>query len=245
MLMKAAPLYLLQDSDNPQARICGRCEVRRSALFGALDASSLERIHGAIESPTVPAGTVIYPQGRHGAHVHTLRSGIVRFERVSESGERRIVRVAGRGDLIGQEALLGRRYMDDAVACTPVEVCRIPATLVDQLGEVEAALLRELMRRWHQALEEAEAWSADLSTGPARRRMLKLLAVLVRHADEHGMIWLPRRDQIGDMLGIALETASRLVSQLKRDGVLELLPASRARLDPDRLDAALDEASEA
>jgi hypothetical protein len=75
--------------------------------------------------------------------------------------------------------------------------------------------------------------------------MLKLLAVLVRHADEHGMIWLPQRDQIGDMLGIALETASRLVSQLKRDGVLELLSGGRARLDPDRLDAALDDACQA
>jgi hypothetical protein len=47
------------------------------------------------------------------------------------------------------------------------------------------------------------------------------------------------------MLGIALETASRLVSQLKREGVLELLSGGRARLDPDQLDAALDDACEA
>ena len=245
MLTKTVPLFLQEAESHPQARVCAACEVRRSALFGALDLASLERIHAHIGSPSLPAEAMLYGRGRQGDAVYTIRSGIVRFERVSESGERRIVRVAGRGDLIGQEALLRRRYMDDAVACTPVEVCRIPATLVDHLGEAESALLHELMRRWHQALEEAEAWSADLSTGPARRRMLKLLAVLVRHADEHGMIWLPQRDQIGDMLGIALETASRLVSQLKRDGVLELLSGGRARLDPDRLDAALDDACQA
>lgn len=239
MLMKAAPLYLLQDSDNPQARICGRCEVRRSALFGALDASSLERIHGAIESPTVPPGTVIYPQGRHGAHVHTLRSGIVRFERYTEGGDRRIVRLAGRGDLIGQEALLGRPYAEEAVACTEVQLCRIPCTLVNQLGETEARLLRELMQRWQHALERAEDWVTDLTTGLARRRMLKLMAQIDAYADDDGRIWLPRRDEMGAMLDITLETASRIVSQLRRDGVLTLDAPGHARLDRERLQHAL------
>jgi CRP-like cAMP-binding protein len=167
--------------------------------------------------------------------VFTIRSGIVRFERATEAGDRRIVRLAGRGDLIGQEALLRRPYNDDAVACTPVQVCRIPRSLIDNLGETETPLLRELMQRWQSALTDAEAWVADLAMGPSRRRLLRLLVKLAEHAGESGSVWLPRRDEIGAMLDMTLETASRLISQCRREGVLELKGLREVKLDKDRL----------
>lgn len=236
------PLYLLAEP-HPQARVCAACEVRRSALFGVLDPASLERIHGHIATPGLEADATLYRRGEPADAVHTIRSGLVRFERTTERGDRRIVRLAGRGDLIGQEALLQRAYADDAVACTPVELCRIPVRLVDQLGEVQSALLRELMGRWQRALDESEAWSAELSAGPARRRVLKLLALLDRHADTDGRIWLPRREDMGAMLDMTIETASRIVSQLRRDGVLAPLPPRHAGLDRGRLAAALNDAN--
>ena len=238
MPSKIVPLYL-QDDSHPQAQVCAACEVRRSALFGVLDNASLERIHAHVASPALVADDRLYGRGEPGTSVYTIRAGIVRFERVTEGGDRRIVRIAGRGDLIGQEALLQQPYNDDAVACTAVEVCRIPATLVDRLGETTAPLLRELMRRWQLALDESAGWAADLTAGAARRRVLKLLALLARHADGDGAIWLPRREEIGDMLDMTIETASRLVSRLRREGIVEPLPARRARIDGPRLEAAL------
>jgi CRP-like cAMP-binding protein len=238
MLTQRLPLYLV-DETHPQALVCAACEVRRSALFGALDAASLARIHADIAAPSCAPDERLYARGEIAQVVFTIRAGVVRFERVTEGGDRRIVRLAGRGDLIGQEALLQQPYQDEAVACTPVELCRIPRHLVDQLGEAEAPLLRELMRRWQLALEASAAWSADLSAGPARRRLLKLLSLLDQHAGEAGAIWLPRREEIGDMLDMTIETASRLVSQLRRESVLEPLPQRRGRLDRLRLQQAL------
>jgi CRP/FNR family transcriptional regulator, anaerobic regulatory protein len=238
MLMKSVPLYL-QDDSHPQARVCAACEVRRSALFGALDAASLDRIHTHIAAPLLGPDERIFGRGDPGTAVYTVRSGIVRFERVTEGGDRRIVRLAGRGDLIGQEALLQQPYADEAVACTAVPLCRIPRTLVDQLGQGGNALLLELMRRWQQALEQSESWVADLATGAAQRRVLKLLALLDRLADEAGLIWLPRRDDMGAMLDMTVETASRVISRLRREGTIAVQPPRHARLDRDRLAAAL------
>lgn len=236
-------LHLLRDERHPQARVCAGCEVRRGALFGVLDDATLERIHADIAAPAVEPDVRLYARGQPGQAVYTIRAGLVRFERTTERGDRRIVRLAGRGDLIGQEALLDRAYADDAVACTPVELCRIPRHLVDQLGASQSALLHELMRRWQRALDESEAWSAELSAGPARRRVLKLLALLDRHADADGQIWLPRREDIGAMLDMTIETASRIVSQLRRDGVLTPRPPRHAALDRSRLAAALNDAN--
>jgi CRP-like cAMP-binding protein len=238
MLMKTLPIHL-EPAAHPQAAACASCTVRHLALFGALGDAGLERIHTLIAAPRIDAERRVYGRGDSTGVVYTVRSGIVRFERVTEGGQRRIVRLAGRGDLIGQEALLRQPFRDDAVASTPVTLCRIPVPVIDDLGAQQMALMRELMRRWQQALDDAEAWTSELCAGPARRRVLKLLQLLQRHADERGLIWLPRRDQMGDMLDMTVETASRIVSSLRRDGVIEALPPQHGRLDAARLHAEL------
>lgn len=226
--------------DSPQGRLCAACETRRSALFGALDAAALERIGTGIAAATVRLDEALYTRGELGSAVFTIRAGLVRFERVTERGDRRVVRLAGRGDLIGQEALLRQPYQDDAIACMPVDVCRIPVAVVEDLEAMQQPLRRELMARWQRALDEAGAWSADLCVGPARRRVLKLLALLDRLGGDDGLIWLPRREDIGAMLDMTFETASRFISQCRREGVLELLPPRHARLDRARLAAVLE-----
>jgi CRP-like cAMP-binding protein len=234
----AIPIYR-QDGAHPQALACAACEVRSQALFGVLDDSGLDRIHTQIASVTLLPDAPVYDRGTAGLAVFTIREGLVRFERSSEHGDRRIVRIAGRGDLIGQEALLNRPYGDDAVACTEVQLCRIPRALIDQLAEGRDELPRELMLRWQRALDAAEAWVSDLSTGPARRRLLHLLRRLAEHAGKDDAIWLPRREEIGAMLDMTIETASRLVSALRREVVLTLLPGRSALLDRAALRKAL------
>ncbi len=241
MLMKTVPLRLKPDS-HPQARACADCAVRGSALFGALGARSIAQIQADIDASALAAETRLYARGEPGTAVYTVREGIVRFQRVTEDGARRIVRLAGRGDLIGQEALLQQPYADEAVACTPVQLCRIPRQMVAELAQEDGALMHELMRRWQQALEQAGAWAAELTTGAARRRVLKLLGELSRLADDGREIWMPRREDMGAMLGLTIETTSRMVSQLRREGVLASLSQRRAMLDPAALAAALQAA---
>lgn len=249
MLMKTSPLHL-QGTPHPQAEVCLGCEVRRHAVFKVLDEHALERLHAPIAAPSLAAEERIYARGQAGGAAFTVRSGIVRFERVTASGERRIVRLAGRGDFIGQESLLGQQYRDDAVACTAVALCRIPAQVLDEIGHAQARFSRELMQRWQHALDDAEGWSAELGAGPARRRvlrLLKLLQQLQRQAEDEATgsalrIWLPRRDQMGDMLDMTMETASRVVSQLRREGVLRPVAPQHALVDRQRLLQALQAA---
>ena len=215
---------------------------RRPVLFDARDHAGLARILTHAQTLELAPDETVFRPGEAGSAVFGVRSGVVRFERFTPRGDRRIVRLAGRGDLIGQEALLRHRHADHAVACTAVQLSRIPISLIDEFGEHDAQLPRELMSRWQKALDDALAWVADLSCGPARRRMLNLLVRLAGHADSGGSIWLPRRDEIGAMLDITVETASRVISSLRRDGVLELGPMRTARLDLEALQRAVSEA---
>lgn len=227
---------------NPQARACLDCHVRRSALFGVLDEAAIERLHVRIAEAALEPGQRLYAVNDLGSSAFTVREGVLRLERTSERGGRRIVRLAGPGDLVGLEAMLGQTYAADAVACTPVKACRLPKALVDELSLDQPELLRDLMKRWQAALDEAEEWLTELSTGDARWRMLRLLLKLSEYGTPDGLVWLPARQEIGAMLDITVETASRLVAALKREGVLQTPDARHARLDMAVLLAALREA---
>jgi len=66
-----------------------------------------------------------------------------------------------------------------------------------------------------------------------------LLQKLAEHAGPDGPIWLPQRDEIGAMLDLTIETASRLISRFKREGVLELMSPRKARIHRPALQQAL------
>ena len=99
-------------------------------------------------------------------------------------------------------------------------------------------LLMDLMKRWQRALDDADEWLTELCSGPARHRMLRLLLKLSEYAED-GRVWLPARVEMGAMLDMTVETASRLVSQLKREGVLDTPDQRHAVLHMDALMAAL------
>ena len=239
---RATPLVPTAGQATPnrlQGQVCSLCETRKLGLFRTLEDAELSAGQVPIHAEHIAAGAVIFRPGEPGNVVYTIRSGLVRFERHGAQGARRIVRLAGRGDLIGQEALLHRPCLDEAIACTEVDLCRIPCALIDELTQRDGRLPQELMHRLQAALEDAETWVAELSTGLARRRVLHLLATLARYPDAAGRIWLPRRDEIGAMLDMTLETASRLISQLRREGVIERDQPHTARLITAKLEAAM------
>lgn len=218
-----------------------QCGVRQFALFGSLDEAALKEIHYHIANMRLEPGELIYAAQSPGSAVYTVRSGVVRMEKVSEAGERRILRLSGRTDLLGLESILNQTYAADAVACTTVEVCRIPRVLIDELGQKHPLLLRDLMKRWQRALDDADEWLTELTRGVARQRMLRLLLKLSEYGSDDGLIWLPTRPEMGAMLDMTFETASRLISALRRDGILEPVDQRQARIHMDALMAALRE----
>ena len=224
---------------NPQVQVCTQCSVRRFALFGALEEADLQRIHHHIADLHLEPGQRLYSVNERGSAAFTLREGVVRMERDSERGDRRILRLAGRSTLVGQEALLGHTYAADAIACTPVRVCRLPRELIEDLGAQQPQLMRSLMQRLQTALDEADEWLTELNSGTARWRMLRLMLKLTEFGESDGLLWLPTRQEMSAMLGMTVETSSRLVAALRREAVLDLVDARHARIDMPALAAAI------
>jgi cAMP-binding proteins - catabolite gene activator and regulatory subunit of cAMP-dependent protein kinases len=102
--------------------------------------------------------------------------------------------------------------------------------VVRQLSQDNPQLHRELMARWQRALNEADAWLTELSTGSARQRVARLLLRLVRDHDATECELFGRED-MGAMLGITTETASRTIAGFKRERLLVETRPNRFILD--------------
>lgn len=193
--------------------------MRDSVLFAGIDPAVLARIQHAIAEQRRARGDVLYRRGEAGRAIFTVREGLVKLVQYLPDGSERIVRLVRATDVTGLEALVGQSYQHDAVVEQDSVVCRIPVDVVRRLELESPQLYRELMRRWQQALSEADAWLTELGTGSARQRMARLLLRL-SDAEGNGLCALFSRRDMGAMLGITTESASRMVAELKRAGVL-------------------------
>jgi CRP-like cAMP-binding protein len=111
---------------------------------------------------------------------------------------------------------------------------------VQLLGQDNPQLHVELLHRWQRALSEADAWLTELSTGPARERVARLLLRLVREQETPECTLFGRED-LGAMLGITTETASRTIAEFKRQGILTDLGGNRTRVDIEKIEGLLDD----
>lgn len=115
-----------------------------------------------------------------------------------------------------------------------VEVCRIPVSVVQALQRDTPRLHEQLIERWQRALADADTWLTELSTGTARVRVARLLlhfSAQAEGANEDTLIFLPTREDMGAMLGVTTESASKVTAEFKRQGWLVPESSQHARID--------------
>ncbi len=198
---------------------CVSCTLRNMVLFAGLEEKDFDLIHQPIDLYTLPPGSTLYRAGAKGERMFTIRSGVLKLVQYLPDGNQRIVRLVRSTDVTGLEALLGQPYQHDAVVLQPTEACSLPVSVVQALSRSNPKLHQELLNRWHRALSEADAWLTELSTGSARQRVARLLLRLVRN-EQTSECTLFSREDMGAMLGVTTETASRTIAEFKRQSLL-------------------------
>jgi CRP-like cAMP-binding protein len=199
---------------------CRLCAVRNSVLFAGLREGDFDLIHKPIEFVQLDPHDYLYHAGAKADSIYTIREGLIKLVQYLPDGTQRIVRLLRNSDVTGLESLLGQPYQHEAIALQPAQLCRIPIDVVHRIAQENPTVHRELLERWQRALNEADAWLTQLSTGTARSRVARLLRRLVEISEPDGQCRLVSREDMGAMLGITPETASRTIADFKRQGIL-------------------------
>jgi CRP/FNR family transcriptional regulator len=201
---------------------CRNCGIRDMVLFADLNEEDFKLIHAPIDDLTYAPGDSLFQAMSAVRGVFTVRQGFVKLVRVTADGRERVVRVLQPGDVAGLEALATSHYDTDAVALNEVSVCRIPLDVMQQLSANSPRLHKRLMEKWQSALKQADDWLAEINFGTAQQRVRNFVRKM-HEVTQDGTVTLFGRDDMGAMMDLQLETVSREVAALVRNGVLEPL----------------------
>jgi CRP-like cAMP-binding protein len=207
-------------------------------LFANIDQQEFDRLHLPIDDIEFEPGDRLYLQGDEPPSVYTIRSGLVKLVQRLPNGDIRIVRLLRQGDLAGLEGLEGQPMDHDAIAMDYVRVCRIPKSVIETMRRDTPWLHETLLERWQRALSSANTWITLLSTGRSKERVARLL-LLLDEASEDESFFLPGREDIGAMLGITTESASKATAEFKRNGWLKTFQNHRGWIDSEALSGEL------
>ncbi|HNA03998.1 MAG TPA: Crp/Fnr family transcriptional regulator [Rhodocyclaceae bacterium] len=224
---------------------CQRCVLHNLAACPARDPASQDASAAWIDSIGLQPDSVLFNLGERANAVYCLRSGVMKLVRYDLGGNQRIVRILTAGDLAALESAFEHAQQHTAVAVTQVQLCRIPAPQFRQWTDTNDEIRRRLLAQSRSALRKADYWLSELvgNTIPARVRLARLLLQLrVGDSDE---IHRLRLVDYGGILGIAPETACRILNELMDDGVLTKAGRTRdGRLFRGDIEALMQLASE-
>ncbi|MDF1628368.1 MAG: Crp/Fnr family transcriptional regulator [Alcanivoracaceae bacterium] len=207
---------------------CTHCAVRGVMLFSRLPPESFDQLLQPIDNERHHAGSVLYKEGCVGKEIFSIRSGLVKLIRLGLDGSERVVRLLGKGAVVGLELLdQGEVYKHTAVTLQTVDLCRIPKVTLFDLERHHPELCVTVRQKLQYHVDRADHWIEHLNTGKARSRIAELLLLLAEiGADSNGDIELVSRDDMASIAGITKETASRIIAEFKRHRLLYRVAAN-------------------
>lgn len=197
---------------------CEKCHIRRLMLFSKLPEATFDDLLQPIDHLLYPPDSALYDDSTRKKFIYSIRRGMVKLVHTGHNGDHRIVRLVGPGSAIGLELLDGDDdYHHSAIAVNQVDLCRIPLSTISRLEHNHPLLCDQVRRQLQSQLDQADQWISALGTGNARQRVANLLLILSDFSTEKsGAFMLLSREDMAAMIGIALETVSRIVAEFKR-----------------------------
>ena len=174
---------------------------------------------------TFDADEEIHGEGEPATKVYLVISGTVRAFSVLPDGRRQVEGFYFPGDILGLDAASIHRLSAEAVCEARLVVFK--RSQIDAVTTSNCVAAHELWRWTARALEKAQAQMLLLGRKSALEKVATFLLDMAHLQANRGAIELPmNRSDIADYLGLTVETVSRTLSQLERDGAISV-PASR------------------
>ncbi|NIY73208.1 Crp/Fnr family transcriptional regulator [Marivivens donghaensis] len=217
---------------------CEECPIRHRAVCASCDTDELEALEQIKNYRTYEPGQSIVWAGDEMSFVGSVVRGVASLSQTLEDGRKQMVGLLLPSDFIGRPGRTTSPY--DVVAVSEVVLCCFRRKPFEKIMTTTPHVSQRLLEMTLDELDAAREWMLILGRKTAREKIASLLAIIARRESTIGMmdlkgeitIELPlTREAMADYLGLTLETVSRQISALKREGIIALDGKRRIRVD--------------
>jgi CRP/FNR family transcriptional regulator len=228
---------------------CSDCPIRHRAVCARCDSVELTQLEQMKYYRSFPAGQTVIWSGDPMEFVASVVTGIASLTQTMEDGRTQMVGLLLPSDFVGRPGRRSSPY--NVTATTDLLMCCFRKKPFEELMLRTPHVGQRLLEMTLDELDAAREWMLVLGRKTAREKIASLLAIIGRRDAALGMgkpggkvvFDLPlTREAMADYLGLTLETVSRQMSGLKRDGVIEL-GGKRSIIVPD-FDRLVEEAGD-
>ena len=221
---------MLKESSLNIAQDCSECPIRHRAVCARCESDELERLEDIKYYRRFEAGQTVIWSGDRMDFVGSVVSGIATLTQTMEDGRTQMVGLLLPSDFVGRPGRNVAAY--DVVATTDMVMCCFRKAPFEDLLDRTPHIAQRLLQMTLDELDAAREWMLVLGRKTAREKIASLLSIIARRdaslnqgAGLDGPVTfdLPlTREAMADYLGLTLETVSRQVSALRKDGVITL-----------------------
>jgi CRP/FNR family transcriptional regulator len=228
---------------------CGECQIRHRAVCARCEPYELDLLNGVKYYRSFQAGQTVVWSGDRMDFVASIVTGIATLTQTLEDGRTQMVGLLLPSDFVGRPGRDRAPY--NVIATTDLLMCCFRKKPFEEMMLRTPRIGQRLLEMTLDELDSAREWMLLLGRKTAREKIASLLAIVARREaalkrrEPQGALTvdLPlTREAMADYLGLTLETVSRQMSALRRDGVIEL-EGKRHVVIPD-FDRLLDEAGD-
>lgn len=206
---------------------CEQCVVRELSVLKALNQDELNRITNSKTSYVVKKGQSLFEEGQTLNGIFCIRNGVCKISKLSDNGKNHIVKLITRGDILGERSLVNEEPLNlSATALEDMEVCFIPKPEILELFKSNTDFSLNMLKNVCENLKEADNDLVNMAQKSVKERLAKTLIYLQDkfgiNEDKTLKIQLSR-EELSGIVGTALETCIRLLSELKKEGYIDLI----------------------
>ena len=157
--------------------------------------------------------------------VYAIRTGSVKTYTSIEDGKDQITGFHFPGELLGLDSISTNYHTDSAIALETSSICKIPFERLESLSNKNPAMQHALLNAMSEEIQYDHRQITMLSRLPAEARLASFLLSVSSHFQQRGFsatdfhLSMTRSD-IANLLGLAVETISRLFSLFQEKGLL-------------------------
>lgn len=192
----------------------------------------------------VRRGEYLFHAGQPFHALYGIRAGSFKTVLLTEDGREQVTGFHMAGEVLGLDSVGAEVCGGDAIALEDSDVVEIPFEELDALAAREPGLQRELFRLLAGEIQRDRALMLLLGSMRAEERLAAFLLNLSRRLAARGwsateFLLRMTREEIGSLLGLKLETVSRILSRFQAEGLIKVRNREITILEMDALKAVI------
>lgn len=211
-----------------EAMHCSTCMMGNVCLPTGMPIHEVERLDELVkERIRIPKGQMLFSKGQTLEALYGLRLGSLKTQLEDVAGNLQITGFYLPGEIVGLDGMLDGLHDSNAIALEDSEVCVVNLSDVDRIGMYVPSLQQQIRRLMSKEIVRSQQALVALGSMRSEQRLASFLFNLSQRLSALGysstdFVMRMSREEIGNYLGLTIETVSRLFSRFARDGVIKV-----------------------